>query len=154
MIRTALAAALLGLMSVALPGRAETFRVDDSASVVEGGQVRMKWDEVAPVAGSSSQLTGRMRVQARLDLAPWRGRQGRIYLTLPMDAVPVTAHWTSRGRLLPGTLRSGDRTLVYAGPITADRLEDTLDFTLHADGRRLQRDEQLEFVFEIDLETP
>jgi hypothetical protein len=55
---------------------------------------------------------------------------------------------------LPGELRSGERTLIYAGPIQTDTLEDTLRLAIQADGRKLRRDEQLAFAFEIDLGTP
>lgn len=145
--------ACLLLLTTATAVSAATFVVDDSASTVESHAVRMKWDQVAPGHGSS-QVTGRLTVQARLDVSPWQGRSGRIYLTLPISAAtPVTANWTSRGRLLPGTLRPGERALVYAGPISSAVLEDTLELSLHADGRDLLRSEQLRFVFEIDVES-
>jgi len=56
--------------------------------------------------------------------------------------------------LLPGTVRSGQRTLVYAGPIATDEIEDVLLLTLKADGSRLFRTEAVEFRFEIDVVTP
>lgn len=150
-VRPALLALLL---TVACAARAETHRIDDSASVVEAHSVQMKWDQLAPGEGDSG-VRGRLTVHARLDVSPWRGRTGRIYLTLPPSAsAPVTASWTTRGRLLPGALRPGERALVYAGPVPAGMLEDTLQLTLQADGRQLQRHERLNFVFEIDLETP
>lgn len=140
---------------VAMPAAAETYRVDDSASVVQSGRVAMKWDGPLQRGAVASGVTGMMTVQVSLDLSPWRGRTGRIHLTLPAQpSGPLTATWTSRGRLLPGVLRAGERSLVYAGPIQDARLEDTLRFVLQTDGRRMQRDESLEFSFEIDLETP
>lgn len=142
------------LLAVACGAHAETYRIDDSASVVEAHSVQMKWDHLAPGQGDSG-VSGRLTVHARLDVSPWQGRSGRIYLTLPPSAsAPVTATWTTRGRLLPGALRPGERALVYAGPVPAGMLEDTLQLTLQADGRQLLRHEQLNFVFEIDLETP
>lgn len=144
---------LAATLLIAAPARAGTYRIDDSASVVESPSVRMRWDEIAP--GGASRVTGKLTVHARLDVSPWTGRMGRIYLTLPTTAAPpVTATWTTRGRLLPGALRSGERTLVYAGPIPGPVLEDTLQLVLQADGRELVRGEQLSFTFEIDLETP
>lgn len=147
--------ALLLVAAFAAPVAAETFRVDDSASVVQSGRVQMKWDSVAPQRGwDPATLSGSLTVVARLDLSPWRARSGRIYLVLPMPpSGPLTVAWTTRGRLLPGTLRAGERTLVYAGPIFDDRLEDTLTLVLQADGRRLERPETLDFSFQIDLET-
>lgn len=150
--------AVLAVLALALlqpgPSRAETLRVDDSASQVLASSVPMRWDAPAPERGRATQATGRVQVLARLDLRPWTGRSGRIYMTLPMTALgAVEASWTTRGVLLPGTVQSGGRTLVYAGPMTGRMLEDTLDLVLHADGGRLVHAEQLEFAFEIDLES-
>ena len=38
----------------------------------------------------------------------------------------VVARWTTQGRLLPGQVGTGQRTLVYAGPITTPLLAETL----------------------------
>lgn len=150
-----LAALLLPL--ALLPGAtasAATFVVDDSRSQVQAGLVRMKWDDVVP-GRSGNGMTGRLTVVARLDVSPWRGRVARIYLTLPPQAMnAVAAHWTSRGVLASGSVRPGERTLVYAGPIVSDQLEDTLLLTLQADGTRLVRTESLQFQFEIDVDSP
>ena len=138
-----------------LPASADTNRVDDRASQVLSNNVRMKWDSVAPQRGARPTMTGEVAVLARLDLAPWVGRHGRIYLTLPAQTVgQVTASWTTQGRLMPGMLRAGGRTLVYAGPIAGGLLEDTLRLTVEADGGELTRPEQLNFSFEIDVESP
>ncbi len=64
----------------------------------------------------------------------------------------VTASWSTRGRLLPGTLRAGERALVYNGTIPAGMIEDTQRLRIEADGRLLRPSEQLEFTFEIDLD--
>lgn len=141
------------LLAASATGHAETHRVDDSASVMESRAVRMTWQQVAP--GGTSLLDAELTVHARLDVSPWQGRNARVFLALPVTAAPpFTATWTTRGRLLPGALRSGERTLVYAGPIQGAMLEDTLQIVLQADGRELVRGEQLTFLFEIDLETP
>lgn len=155
MIR-ALIAALLGLACCASPAAiAQTYPVDDTGTQVLGGNVRMKWDSVVPRPGQPSTMTGRLTVLVRLDVSPWRGRSGRIYKKLaPQPTGPVLAQWTSRGVLLAGQLRDGERTLVYQGPIVADRLEDTLMMTLQADGDRLPLQSQLNFTFEIELESP
>ena len=83
------------------------------------------------------------------------GRTARIYKKLaPQVQAPVRAQWTTRGVLLPGQLRDGERTLVYAGPIITPRLEDTLHVMLQADGDRMPDQSRLEFTFEIELESP
>jgi hypothetical protein len=146
------------VLGIALTGivRAETHKVDDSASQVLERVLPLEWESVAPGPGQSAHaVSGVVTVLVRLDVAPWAGRRGRIYMTLPAQAGgPVTALWTTRGPLLPGTLRAGERTLVYAGPIGASRIEDTLRLEIRADGRYLRRTEQLDFSFEIDLDSP
>jgi len=130
--------------------------VDDSASeVLSVGALPMRWDAPLPRAGQPDTISGRVQVRARLDVSPWRGRNGRVYLRLAALPIgPVDVEWTARGPLLPGRLRDGERALVYAGPIDTTRLEDTLLLTLRADGHRVLRQERLDFSFEIELESP
>lgn len=150
---TSLLALLVACFSSAAD--AETFRVDDSGSQVQDNSVRMKWDDPVPRAGIPSGLSGETIVLVRLNLGQWQGRQGRIYMSLRAPSSgPLGVTWTTRGVLLPGALRSGERTLVHAGPIQSERLEDTMRLQIHADGRRLTRAEQLNFFFEIDVESP
>lgn len=140
----------------ALPAHAQqTYRVDDSASQVLDNNVRMKWDSIAPRPGESPTVSGDVGILVRLDTSPWAARQGRIYMMLPAQASgEITATWSSQGRLIPGVLRSGERTLVYSGLLPAGLLEDTLHLTLQADGGKLVRAEQLSFTFEVDVESP
>ena len=92
-------------------------------------------------------------VTVRLNLAPWLNRTGKVYMALPEQPIgPVTADWTTQGKLLPGTLQSGNRTLVFAGPIRVSLLEDTIVLRLTADGQRLVAPQRLQFYFEIDLD--
>ncbi len=135
---------------------AQTFPVDDGASqVLEAGPVKMRWNTLVPQPGQASTMTGQVVVLVRLDMSPWRGRRARIYQTLPSQPIgPVDVRWTANGPLLPGALRDGGRTLVYAGPIQTDRLEDTFRMTIQADGNRVLRPQDLTFAFEIELESP
>ena len=134
---------------------AQTYRVDDSASQVLGGPLRLKPITPMPRGERATALFGQTSVLVRLDVAPWKGRRGRIYMSLPQQADgQVVATWGTQGRLLPGSLRSGERTLVYAGPIDAGMLEDTLRLRIQADSRGLARNGQLAFSFEIDLDAP
>ncbi|HEU0153390.1 MAG TPA: hypothetical protein VFQ84_08610 [Arenimonas sp.] len=154
MIRTLVIAILL-LACLPATVAAQAYPVDDSASQVLDGNVRMRWDDPVPRPGVASTMSGRMTVVVRLDVSPWLGRSGRIYKKLaPQVQAPVRAQWTSRGVLQPGQLRDGERTLVYSGPIMTPMLEDTLHVTLQADGDRLPDHARLEFTFEIELESP
>lgn len=157
-LRTAFFAAIAAFAFIATgmaPVMAQTYQVDDSASQVLGGTLRLKSQPPGGRGQLDSNVAGEIAVAVRLDVSPWKGRQARIYLTVPTrPGAAITTRWSTQGRLLPGELRSGERTLVYAGPIQTDTLEDTLRLAIQADGRKLRRDEQLAFAFEIDLGTP
>lgn len=147
--------ATAALSTIVSPASAQTYAVDDSASQVLGGTLRLK-PEALPARGAPmTMVAGEMAVLVRLDVSSWQGRQGRIYMRLPeRSGGAITAAWTTRGRLLPGALRAGERALVYAGLIGNARLEDTLRLRIEADGRTLPPSEQLAFSFEIDLDSP
>ncbi len=147
-----LAAALLALSQTAW---ATTFPVDDSASQVQGSNLRMQWDALVPRAGQPSTISGVVNVIVRLNVSQWRGHQGRIYMVLPAQpSGPLTASWTTRGPLQPGVVQAGERMLVYAGPIQSDVIEDALRLTLQTDGRSLVRPQHVAFSFEIDVGAP
>lgn len=136
-----------------MPAAAQTFPVDDSASQVLGGPLRLNPAKLPARGAPMTMISGEMAVLVRLDVSPWQGRKGRIYMRLPeQSGGAITATWTTRGRLLPGALRAGERALMYVGPITGPRLEDTLRLRIDADGRTLPPSEQLVFTFEIDLD--
>ncbi|PRH83703.1 hypothetical protein C6N40_00735 [Arenimonas caeni] len=144
----------VALLTAAKGAGAQAIRVDDSQSQVLGSTLRLKWDQAAPRDGRAGTLSGSITVLVRLDVRAWRGRNARIYQTLPAQAgADVLAHWTSQGVLLPGQMRSGERALVYAGPITSDFLQDTFRLTIRANGDTLERAERLDFGFEIEPEA-
>lgn len=145
-------ACILASALAAPAARAATHRVDDSGSQVTNPNVQMRWDASVPGAQGRG-VVGALEVALRLDVAAWRGRTGRIYMTLPASpSGPLQVAWTTQGRLLPGRLSAGERALVYAGPIADDALRDRLRLTVQADGQRLERAETLNFSFEIDLD--
>lgn len=147
----------LVLTSLAVPALAQTttYRVDDSGTRVSAPNVQMRWDAITPGSALRAGVSGALDVALRLNTAPWRGHVGRIYMTLPASpSGPLTASWTSQGRLLAGTLRAGERSLIYSGAISGDVLEDQLRLQLQTDGQRLVRAETLNFSFEIDLDGP
>lgn len=132
------------------PGR--VFRVDDSGTVVLDPVLEMQWQPPGR-GGSTSLVSASTRVSIQLNLAAWIGRSGRIYMTLPRTPGPtVRATWRTGGTLLPGTVLSGDRTLVYSGTVTGPVIRDLIDIALEADGTRLSRPEALAFGFEIELD--
>lgn len=147
--------AWLALLGLANPAWAQAFRVDDSRSQVLGGTLRLKPEDTRSRNAMATQVSGETHVAAVLDVSPWKGRHARIYLVVPgHEGARLVVSWSTHGRLLPGSVRSGERTLVYAGMIATDTLEDTLRLAIQADGRKLRRDEQLAFAFEIEPGTP
>jgi hypothetical protein len=131
----------------------ETLPVDDSRSQVLDSQVRMEWESIVPGHGRSNRVIGQTTVIVRLDVEPWRGRDGKIFmLLLPRAEAPIEARWTTRGTLQPGLLRSGERVMVFAGVVPGGLLEDTIVLRMATDGDSLGRDESLDFRFEIEVD--
>lgn len=132
---------------------AATYRVDDSATMPQESSATLRWRQLAPTRGGDNTVEGTTRVQVRLNLAPWQQRNGRVYLVLPEQPPGrVTVTWTTQGRLLPGQVVSGRRTLVFAGPITTPLLDETLVLKIETDGLRLAAAHRLNFHFEIDVD--
>lgn len=147
-------AALLAALSMALPAAATTtYRVDDSLTLPNESNQAMKWRSLAPSRAAGNAVEGTSVITIRLDTSPWVNRPGKIYMALPEQPIgQVTAEWTTQGRLLPGSLISGNRTLVYSGIIKSNMLEDTIALKITADGRRLVSAQRLQFHFEIDVD--
>jgi hypothetical protein len=128
--------------------------IDDSGSQALEPSVTMRWQTPVPgrrVNHADDQLSGAVRVRVHLDLAPWLHRSGRIYLNLPAQAPgPIDINWTTQGRFSSGQLRSGNRMLVYAGPIEAPVFEELFVFQFSVDGRLLDTATRVSYNFEID----
>ena len=135
---------------------AQAARVDDSASQVLGHTLKLRWDDPVPRNDSVRTMSGTITVHVRLDVRPWAGQQVRIYKKLGTSpGARVLVRWTSQGRLMPGQLRQGERSLVYAGPITSGELQDVLQLSVIADGSRLQEGREiLDFDFELETLAP
>lgn len=150
------AAALCALLAVAATGApAATFVVDDTSTLPYETNMPMRWRDSAATGGRqmSNDIEGATVVTLRLNLQPWLNRNGRVYLALPQQPVGVVnVEWATQGRLLPGKLQSGERTLVYAGPIRSPFLEERLTVRVVADGRRVIASQRLQFHFEIDVD--
>ncbi|MFZ3323973.1 MAG: hypothetical protein WA190_16490 [Usitatibacter sp.] len=147
-------APLLLALSMALPaGATTTYRVDDSLTLPHESNQAMKWRSLAPSRAAGNAVEGTSVITIRLDTSPWVNRPGKIYMALPEQPIgQVTAEWTTQGRLLPGQLISGNRTLVYSGIIKSGMMEDTIALKITADGRRLVSAQRLQFYFEIDVD--
>ncbi|OYT92534.1 MAG: hypothetical protein CFE43_07760 [Burkholderiales bacterium PBB3] len=60
------------------------------------------------------------------------------------------ASWRTQGHLLPGSIRSGGRALIFNGTVTSAFMEETIELALKTDGRSLVSTQGLQFYFEID----
>lgn len=134
--------------------------LDDSASPRQRVEAKPRWVYEGEDAIGAERI-GRMVVEVqnleiRLNTNAWRGRQARIYLTLP-QAVPgivspegMRAEWRARNRMLGGSVIPGGRTLVYDGPIEQSQTVEFFDFIIHLDARYTQRGIRFEPKFEIE----
>lgn len=153
MIQRLLGCVAAGWLLLPANAGAATYRVDDSATIPAESSATLRWRHFAPSKGGDNTVEGATRVQVRLNLAPWLKRNGRLFLVLPEQPPgQVTVRWTTQGRLLPGQLVSGQRALVYAGPISTPLLDETLLLRIETDGTRLNSTYRLNFHFEIDVD--
>ncbi|MBU1359280.1 MAG: hypothetical protein KKC79_06890 [Gammaproteobacteria bacterium] len=131
---------------------AATFRVDDTGTVVGQAITPMRWRQLVPGRAGDNTVEGRVNVALRLNLSPWLNRPARIYMALaPTEGEQLTATWRTQGRLLPGQLRSGSRSLVFEGTVREAFLQESIALELSADGRMLERPQALQFFFEIEV---
>ena len=133
--------------------RAETHRLDDSLTHTVPPHVQMQWRPLQVAADGSGAVEAWVRVNVRLDTRAFVQRSGRVYLVLERDqASPVEAAWTSQGRLQPGRVVSGERTLVFVGALPGATLEDQLNMRLRAQTDWSSTQRRLNFHFEFDAD--
>lgn len=141
------------LALLAGPALADPHRLDDSQSHTVPPHVQMQW---RPVARSRSDVGGMeawLLVNVRIDTRDWIGRSGRVYMVLPRDETStIEAVWTTNGRLLDGRLVSGERALVYAGPMPGATLQDQLQVRLRSGADWQSSTRRLNFHFEFDAD--
>ena len=132
--------------------QAKTTTIDDSGTTALEPFVSLRWKSAAPPrSGVDNSMIGTLTSQVRLNLMPWLKRSGRIYLSLPAQQPgPITLSWVAQGRFQSGQLRSGNRVLVYAGPITTPFMEDIFKFQFTVDGTLVRRPFPVTFRFEMD----
>ena len=145
------AALVCALLAAALPVQSATSRVDDTGTVVSEGVVPMRWKQLVPGRGADHSVEATVRVALRLNLMRWVNQPVQLYMALaPSAGEPVYASWRTQGRLLPGSVRSGARTLVFNGTPAAAVFEEVIELALRTDGRALVSPQALQFYFEVD----
>jgi len=145
-----LAAALTIIWTGAAQGKSTP--IDDSGTQALEPTLSLRWKSPRPTrSGGDNLMVGIATIRVRINVLPWIRRSGRIYLVLPAQQPgPVSASWETQGRFMPGQVRSGNRVLVYAGPITTPFMEDVFKFQFSVDGNLVQRAFPLTYRFEMD----
>ena len=130
---------------------ASVFPLDDSATVVQGGPMPMRWraDSAGPKAGTA--IDGRTTVDLVLDTRAWIGRPARVYTRLAPGPVRFVVQWTTTGRLMAGRIEPGQSVLVFDGTIAGATLTDRLEVVVSADGRDYAMPQRLRFTYEIEV---
>jgi hypothetical protein len=136
----------------ACAAQAKTIVLDDSGTQALDPAVALHWQSVAPNRSAGSNLmVGTATFRVRINVAAWLKRSARIYLSLPAQQPgPLSVSWITQGKLLPGQLRSGSRTLVYSGAITRPFLEDEVTFQFNVNGALVKRAFPVNFQFVMD----
>jgi hypothetical protein len=131
---------------------AKTTTIDDSGTQALEPAVSMRWKTAAPSrSGADNLMVGTTTIRVRINVTPWLHHSGRIYLNLPAQQPgPITASWITQGRLSSGQVHSGNRALIYAGPIATPFIEDVLKFQFGVDGTLMRRSFPVTFHFEMD----
>jgi hypothetical protein len=135
------------------PGaQAKSVTIDDSGTQALEPAVAMHWKTAVPTRSAAGTLmVGTTTIRVRINLLQWLHHSGRIYLALPAQQPgPLGLSWTTQGRFLPGQVQSGNRVLVYSGPIAAPFMEDTLTFQFSVDGALMRRTVPVSYHFEMD----
>lgn len=131
--------------------QAKSTPIDDSGSQALEPSVSMHWKTATPRPGADNLMVGTTTIRVRINVMPWLRRSGRIYLALPAQQPgPIGLSWITQGRFMQGAVRSGNRVLVYAGPITTPFMEDVFTFQFALAGSLLPRATPVTYHFEMD----
>ena len=150
------------LASAALVVHGAPIRLDDSQSPRQRIETQARWSNVGDSDFSEDEFNEQVAeivgFESRLRTAPYVGRNASIYLALPRIskglrlATAMRLEWTSRGRFASGSVRPGDRALVFRGKIDAPTFVETIDLRILIDGRYLEHGLEFEPIFEIELD--
>jgi hypothetical protein len=153
----------LALLSGSFQAMAQRVRLDDSLSPVDTLHVDLAWeaDALARTASAPSTLavelppaTGRIAgAEIRLDTSAWVGQQARIFLTIPDmggESMDIELRWEAGGRFLPGSVRPGQSTLVFEGPIDGPVTSVVFSFVLLVGDRAGSLQNGLDVFYELE----
>ncbi len=121
-----------------------------------------KWEtEDLPAAAGNDMVVGRvpgmllnLAIPSRYTNPP---RRVRIYISLPQTVLGLTSSaslelsWQTGGKFLPGTVRAGQRVVLYEGIADRSTLTDSIGFQIRLSGSELDLDRvDIEPIYEIE----
>lgn len=138
--------------------------LDDTLSPRSQVHVTPRWTYQVARGGTNSAALNSLvahvdGLEVRLDTSAWIGKRVQIFMQLPLDMIGLRApgamrvDWTTRGTLLGGSARPGERSLVFKGKITGKELVDTLDLVIHIDARYMDSPIRIQPRFEIQADA-
>ena len=111
--------------------RGSVFRVDDSGTVVLDPVLEMQWQPPGRASIGSPLVSASTRVSVQLNLLRLVGEErSHLYVLAPHVWTHGAGNLAFWGNLAPGSLISGDRAIVYAGPINGSLLRDVIDIVI------------------------
>jgi hypothetical protein len=147
------------LLAAARPAAAATERLTDLAPARQV-RVDLQWAPIQWQRGDRDPSYHLMsadvpRIEYRLDVARYVGRQVRVLYVIPLDAgltspLGLMVRWKSQGALRAGEARAGDRVTVFEGRIAAGSLDDVFDVQLEVDSRYFTGRLRFDPYFEIE----
>ena len=135
--------------------------LDDSLTPRKQYSVQFKWAHRDNTIGLTqadfflmeSTVSG---VEVRLDTSAYEGQQARIYIRLPrqIDGFTSTEHfllsWKTDRLFYQGSVRPGNRTLLFDGVIPSPVMVEVFTISLEADARYLNGKIQYAPIYEIE----
>jgi len=142
-------------------GAAQGAKLDDSQSPQQRTPLNLRWADLGGAAGNVQQfhaLTGELKAyEVRLNTGFYLGKNVQIHFSLPRNIVGLRSpsamrvEWTAAGKFAAGSVRPGDRALLFQGKIYESKITEFFDFTVRIDSRYLGRGFQFEPIFEIEI---
>jgi hypothetical protein len=163
--RTALLVQMLSIAALALAATdslAQTTERLQATFSVGHAFAQGKWEtEDLPPAARNDMVIGRVPgMQLNLAIPPrytTPPRRVRVFLSLPQSVLGLTGSgslelsWQTGGKFLPGTVRAGQRAVLYEGIADRSTLSDSIAFQVRLSGADMDLDRvDIEPVYEIE----
>ncbi len=152
---------ILGALVLLIPISVAAKRLDDSASPRRRVVAEVEWVGANRISELSDDELNMMVAYVRgleviLDTSDFLGKKARIFLGLPSHirglrgASGFRMEWQTNGLFSTGSVAPGNRQLIFEGTITAEKLTDIFDFTIHIDTREVTQGLNFDPIYEIE----